>query len=347
MPTYRFIRRFEPIKHSLEIELFYTYLDRWRDLKQELTDKKTDRALLDLWLQEHSRAFSIGTGEVEGLYRLKKGVTAQLISEGLEGVESSHTFENLNDETIKGLLKDQQDTIDLIFDMVKDELPLSHQVIRGLHEQVTRHQLTANGIDIYGRRTQIPLRKGAYKINPNNPTRPDGQIHEYCPPESTHAEITNLLDWYREYEQQDIGVLERAAWLHLRYVQIHPFQDGNGRTARLLMAYSLIKGGAFPPLITMGNRDDYIDSLENAYEEESLQPFANFVATESALSLRSASATARNILRGRTDYRHQNRGVTIDGVYHPPDSEEALSLDCPVITEDQMQESDNADPTEK
>ena len=333
MHSYKFIRPLESVERTLYVDAFYKRLADWRALKQELTNKQHDRALLDLWERERNRAFAIGTGEVEGLYRLKRGITEQLISEGLEAVESSHTYENVRGDTIKGLLRDQFETIEMVSGMVKDEIPLTHHTVRGLHEHVTRHQETAVGIDIRVSGTQIPLSKGVYKTQPNHPTRVDDEIHEYCPPESTHAEMTRLLDWHQEHSEQGVGVLERAAWLHYRFVQIHPFQDGNGRTARLLMAYVLIKDGAFPPLIQLGNRDDYIISLEDSDDAGSLQPFVDFVAEECSASLRSASGIARAIIRGRNHYRHPNRGVTIDGVYHGPDSEEALTLDCPIVTD--------------
>ncbi len=68
-----------------------------------------------------------------------------------------------------------------------------------------------------------------------------------------------------------------AAWLHLRLVTIHPFQDGNGRTARLLMNLALVQDGfpvtVIPPIL----RPDYIDALKaaNTGDEE---PFINLIS---------------------------------------------------------------------
>lgn len=56
----------------------------------------------------------------------------------------------------------------------------------------------------------------------------------------------------------------RAAWLHATFTRIHPFEDGNGRTGRLLQDYSLLSSGLYPTGIPSSRRDDYYDALEQA-----------------------------------------------------------------------------------
>lgn len=53
---------------------------QWRTKLREITDKKKDRTILDIWPRECRRAFAIETGQIEGLYTLKRGVTEQLIT---------------------------------------------------------------------------------------------------------------------------------------------------------------------------------------------------------------------------------------------------------------------------
>ena len=55
-----------------------------------------------------------------------------------------------------------------------------------------------------------------------------------------------------------------AAWLHHRFVQIHPFADGNGRTGRALMNWHLIRHGYLPIAVTSKDRPGYIHALEQA-----------------------------------------------------------------------------------
>ena len=99
-----------------------------------------------------------------------------------------------------------------------------------------------------GNRIQVRLLKGEYKNQPNNPKRADGTVHEYCPYELTGDEMQNLVRLYREAEGKfDPVVL--AVWLHHRFTQIHPFQDGNGRVARALASLVFLKAQLFPLVI--------------------------------------------------------------------------------------------------
>jgi len=58
--------------------------------------------------------------------------------------------------------------------------------------------------------------------------------------------------------------VERAAELHTRFVKIHPFVDGNGRTGRLLLNFELMKAGYPPAIIRKEDRLAYYDALDNA-----------------------------------------------------------------------------------
>jgi len=64
---------------------------------------------------------------------------------------------------------------------------------------------------------------------------------------------------------------------HFRLVAIHPFADGNGRTARLLMNLLLLRGG-YPPLaVRPEDRGAYLDALEHASLRDDLKPFQTFL----------------------------------------------------------------------
>ena len=87
----------------------------WISIRAALKDQDEPRAFLDKWLEERGRAFAIETGQIEGLYTLKHGITEQLIAEGLAGAAGAHTVENLEDRTIQGLLADQETAYNMLF----------------------------------------------------------------------------------------------------------------------------------------------------------------------------------------------------------------------------------------
>ena len=72
---------------------------------------------------------------------------------------------------------------------------------------------------------------------------------------------------------------------HLNLVTIHPWVDGNGRTARLLMNYIQFCYNLFPTKIFKEDREEYISALRLSQEDEVNQPFLNFMADQLKKSL--------------------------------------------------------------
>lgn len=72
--------------------------------------------------------------------------------------------------------------------------------------------------------------------------------------------------------------IELAAWTHAEFVRIHPFVDGNGRTARMLMNYQLMLAGFLPVSVAKEQRIEYYDALEAYAVHGELRSFADMVA---------------------------------------------------------------------
>ena len=142
--------------------------------------------------------------------------------------------------------------------------PLTKTFIRSLHTQILNSQSTHTAVNQFGKMFDATLVKGEFKKQPNNPTRLDGTVHEYCPPEQVESELDNLIEMYELCESADYHPLFLAAWLHHRFEQIHPFQDGNGRVGRALLTWHLVKKGFFPIVISRDHRTEYIIALEKA-----------------------------------------------------------------------------------
>lgn len=100
----------------------------------------------------------------------------------------------------------------------------------------------------------------------------------YHPPQAHEVPIQmkKLIEWVRK-NQRKLHSVELAALLHHKLVYIHPFEDGNGRSARLVMNIKLMQAG-FPLVIILKNdRKKYYDSLAKADKGNSL-PFVRFIA---------------------------------------------------------------------
>lgn len=90
----------------------------------------------------------------------------------------------------------------------------------------------------------------------------------FTPP--AHGSVPSLIDdMIAIYVKDDTAhPVIRAAWLHNRFTHIHPFLDGNGRTARLLQDFALLSGKLFPTGVPSALRDDYYDALADADNDD-------------------------------------------------------------------------------
>ena len=230
------------------------------------------------FLERLDRRWAIETGIIEGLYNIDRGTTQTLVEHGLIADLIDRTATDRNPQDLVKVLRDHQDSAEFVTESIRHKRPLSGHYIRELHQLLTRNQATYSAVDQFGRVFETELMKGGFKTQPNNPTRPDGQIHEYCPPDQVESEIDNLVNFYHELEAANDSYhkLLIAAWLHHRFTQIHPFQDGNGRVARALLTWHLAKEEYLPIVVTRDDRKQYIECLESA-DAGDLNPFVQFI----------------------------------------------------------------------
>jgi fido (protein-threonine AMPylation protein) len=189
-----------------------------------------------------------------------------LIRRGIDSSYISRSSTNQDPELVASTISAHQDVLEALFDFVAQRRELSTSYIKELHAGLLLHQNTVKGVDQFGGEVYAELKKGAYKNHPNNPTRRDKTVHEYCPPEHVASEMDRLIGLHGQHEQRSMPTVVKAAWLHHAFTQIHPFQDGNGRVARALASLVLIRGGLFPLVVNRDDREKYIDALEAADE---------------------------------------------------------------------------------
>lgn len=145
---------------------------------------------------------------------------------------------------------------DLMVTLAQGDVPVNHITVQQLHEVVTRGIL-----DSAGRyRTKNVRITGAVRSPPD-----------------WHTIVREMDALFLSITSPGRTVPETAAYLHHRFVAIHPFLDGNGRVARLLMNLYLIRHGYTPVIVQTGDRQRYYDALRQA-DEGNVGPFTIFVA---------------------------------------------------------------------
>ncbi|MDE0195796.1 MAG: Fic family protein [bacterium] len=237
------------------------------------------------------REWGIETGVIEGLYVVGEGAAEMMIAHGLDAALIAHDDNGKPPELVIDTIADHVAAVDWLFDVVAQRRALSVGFVRELHAFMCRTQSECAGVDAFGNRVAVPLHHGVYKRRPNNPTRPDGLVHEYCPPEHVATEMDRLIALNADYKAANVPAEVRAAWLHHRFVQIHPFEDGNGRVGRAVASLALIEQGRWPLTVPRGERVAYITAFRDA-DDGDLAPLVSLVGALQRRSLLAAFAAA-------------------------------------------------------
>ena len=248
-----------------------------------------------------NREWAIETGIIENLYDFDRGVTQTLIERGFRTEFLSHARPDQSREYVVRLLDDQKDALEGVFDFVAQRRTLSTSYVKELQAALLHSQTHTEGVDSTGNILSIQLIQGDWKTQPNSPTR-DGETYTYCPPEQVASEMDRLVERYLAYEHEGVSPEVRAAWLHHRFTQIHPFQDGNGRVARALASLVLIQAGLFPLVVDREDKPKYLDALEAA-DGGALKSLVDLIARLQQAQFLKASAISEAIFTAGTNVR--------------------------------------------
>ncbi|MBR0509547.1 MAG: Fic family protein [Clostridia bacterium] len=138
--------------------------------------------------------------------------------------------------------------------------------------------LTQNTYDT--RRWQLGERPGTYKKH----DYATGKEEIGAPPEDVEEEMTELMENLADFPSEK--ALTAAAFFHVKFENIHPFADGNGRTGRLVMNYLLVLHGHPPLIVHEEDRRAYFDALEAWDVSQNLQPMLTFLQEQTAKTWR-------------------------------------------------------------
>ena len=175
-------------------------------------------------------------------------------------------------------IEGHDEAVKAIEEAIKDDQALNEVFIRNLHRILLKQSYDADAETPDGRRVKRTISVGDYKTTPNHVKTSTGETYYFTPPEQVKPAMSDLMDWCKAKEREVEHPVIIAATFHYRFVRIHPFDDGNGRMARLLMNMLLIKHGYTVALIRRENRDEYFSELEQADKTEHLIDFIDYIA---------------------------------------------------------------------
>lgn len=219
-----------PVQKNMDLN---TLIERF-----QIERKKFDRSGIYAYTQ---RALAYNSNKIEGS-TLNEEQTASLFDTGM--LPASDDYYRAKDvEETNGHF--------LMFNKMIDTLEedLSEELIKEFHYELKSgvFEDRANGYAI-----------GDYKKRPNMVG-----MYETALPKEVPDKMRELLEWYHGIQ---VKTLEVMAQFHARYEALHPFQDGNGRTGRLILFRECLKSGLVPIIIEDQYRPEYIEGLKEYRE---------------------------------------------------------------------------------
>jgi len=263
LPTVGNLPRSKPYVLMLADTL--THLDRLRSELEALRPMRPEYEQR-LW-QKLRLEWNYNSNHIEG-NTLTYGETLLLLIHGqANGGHSMREFEEMKAHDV---------AISMVRDWTADtDRELTEADVRTLNQVLLKEPFWKEAITSDGQATRLQVLPGQYKEQPNNVRLPNGEVFHFASVDETPARMEELMRWYRE--SRDLHPVVRAALFHHRFVIIHPFGDGNGRTARLVVNYILMRAGLMPLVIKSADKRNYLRVLQQA-DAGDLEPFTEYLA---------------------------------------------------------------------
>lgn len=237
-------------------------LDSYRPLSPEMEGRIMQKFRLDWnYHSSHIEGNLLTYGETKALILFGQTAQAKPLKDHIE-------------------MTGHNEAIKYIEEVIHLERPLTEAFIRELHTLILKEPYEVDAITPDGKPTKRTISVGKYKTVPNHVKTQTGEIFYFSTPEETPAKMDDLLKWYKEnFSNPEMHPVLFATEFHYRFICIHPFDDGNGRIARLLMNFILMQKGYPPAIIKTEEKDQYFAALRQA-DVGQLEFFFNYVCTQ-------------------------------------------------------------------
>lgn len=221
------------------------FLNKWLEMK-ELRERFREKLYQKFMLE-----FNYNSNHIEG-NTLTYGQTELLLLFGkVVGDAKMRDLEEMKAHNVG---------LKLILDEARSKNnKLTETFIRQVHQILLREDYTMHRQLPTGFTTTYTIHAGTYKTRPNSVITYTGERFEYASPEETPALMYELVKWFNK--ASGYTPIELAALFHYRYIRIHPFEDGNGRIARLMVNYILARANYPMIVIRSKNKEEYLNAL--------------------------------------------------------------------------------------
>jgi Fic family protein len=170
------------------------------------------------------------------------------------------------------------EAINWILEILKDERRLNETFIRQLHKLLLKEPYEVDAITPEGKPTKRTIKVGQYKSAANHVKTKTGEIFRFASVEETPAKMYDLLEWFSEEKDRKAkNTIILAAEFHYKFIRIHPFDDGNGRMARILMNFILMSNSYPPVVIKTEDKENYFAVLQLA-DAGQFTPYVEYIA---------------------------------------------------------------------
>ncbi len=276
---------------NLDLEIEFSNADLLNNidtLKKQIDDMQLSDEIKNRVMQKLRLDWNYNSNAIEG-NKLNYGETVAFLMTGITA----------KGKPLKDYLdiKGHNEAILFLTSIVKEDRPLMEADIRALHKMILVEPYEVKAQTADGSPTSKMISIGEYKTQANHVETATGEIHYYSTPEETPIKMRELMEWYAEASANPtIHPVAVAALFHHKFVEIHPFDDGNGRLSRILMNLILMKNSYPPAIIKMDDRQNYYALLSQADVNDSW-PFVEYIAErlENSLQLYLKAARGEDI----------------------------------------------------
>ncbi|MBX7171324.1 MAG: Fic family protein [Pyrinomonadaceae bacterium] len=182
-------------------------------------------------------------------------------------------------------MKIHNDTISWMFEIATLDFSLTESLIKQIHESILLEPYEVESFTKDGKPILKMIEIGKYKQTPNNSYRQSGKIIEFATPEETPQKMKELIEWFAvESHKEKVNPIVLAAEFHYRFIKIQPFDDANGRIAKILTNLILMRHNYPPIVFKNSDKTLYNFALQQA-DYDKLDPFIDFIARNLVSSL--------------------------------------------------------------